>query len=168
MSRPLRTSERRLALLIGDGAAVLAAALLALWTWSITAGFPFDLAFLRSRAVWLLAVPFWLVLLIPTRQAGIALDIRQTAAGIARVAVALLVVYLSVFFYAGPDRLPRLVAIYLLWDASLLVLAWRIVALWSLTRAPFSRRVLIVGAGAAVAVVITLTNDGAIARPLSD
>ncbi len=154
MSRPLRTSERRLALLVGDGAAVLGAVLLALWTWSITAGFPFDQAFLRSRAVWLLAVPFWLVLLIPTRQAGVALDIRQTAAGIAQVAAALLVVYLGVFFYAGAERLPRLVAIYVLWDASLLVLGWRIVALWSLTRVPFSRRVLIVGAGPAVATAL--------------
>lgn len=158
MSRPLRTSERRIALFIGDGAAVLAAVLLALWTWSISAGFPFDQAFLRSRSVWLLAVPFWLVLLIPTRQAGIALDLRQTAAGIARVAAALLVVYLGIFFYAGPDRLPRLVAIYVLWDASLLVLGWRIVALWSLTRAPFSRRVLIVGAGPAVTTALEVLD----------
>ncbi len=49
MSRPLRASERRLALIIGDGAAVLAAVLLALWTWSITAGFPFDQAHPRTE-----------------------------------------------------------------------------------------------------------------------
>ncbi len=55
MSRPLRSSERRLALLFGDAAAALVAVLLALWTWSITAGFPYDLAFLRARVVWLLA-----------------------------------------------------------------------------------------------------------------
>jgi len=74
MSRPLRTSERRLVLLLGDAAAVLLAVLLALWTWSITAGFPYDLAFLRARVVWLLALPVWLVLLIPTRHAATALD----------------------------------------------------------------------------------------------
>lgn len=150
MSRPLRTSERRLALLLGDAAAVVAAVLLALWTWSLTAGFPFNLTFLRARAVWLLAVPFWLVLLIPTRDAGIALDIRQTAVGIIRAAAALLVIYLGAFFFAGGDRLPRLVVIYLFWDATLLVFGWRLVALWSLTRAPFSRRVLIAGSGHAL------------------
>ena len=61
MSRPLRTSERRVALLVGDGLAVTIAVLLALWTWSLTAGFPFDPAFLRARVVWLLAVPLWLL-----------------------------------------------------------------------------------------------------------
>ena len=155
----MRTSERRLALLLGDAAAVVAAVLLALWTWSITAGFPFNLAFLRARAVWLLAVPFWLVLLVPTRDARSALDIRQTTAGIVRAAAALLVIYLAAFFFAGGDRLPRLVVLYLFWDATLLVLGWRIVALWSLTRAPFSRRVLIVGSGHGLSTVFDVLTD---------
>lgn len=159
MSRPLRTSERRLALLLGDAAAVAAAVLLALWTWSITAGFPFDLAFLRARAIWLLAVPFWLVLLIPTRDARSALDIRQTGAGILHAAAALLAIYLGAFFYAGGDRLPRLVALYLFWDATLLVFGWRIVALWSLMRAPFSRRLLIVGSGHALSTALDVLKD---------
>lgn len=159
MSRPLRSSERRLALLFGDAAAVVVAVLLALWTWSITAGFPYDLAFLRERAVWLLAVPVWLVLLIPTRHAAIALDIRQTALGIVRAAATMLVIYLGVFFYAGGDRLPRLVAVYLFWDATLLVFAWRVVALWSLTQAPFSRRVLVAGSGQALLTAIDLLKD---------
>ena len=133
--------------------------LLALWTWSITAGSPYDLAFLRARAVWLLAVPVWLVLLIPTRHAAIALDIRQTALGIVRAAATMLVIYLGLFFYAGGDRLPRLVAVYLFWDATLLVFAWRVIALWSLTRAPFSRRVLIVGSGHALVTALDLLKD---------
>ncbi len=159
MSRPLRTSERRLALLLGDAAAVTVAVLLALWTWSLTAGFPFNLAFLRARVVWLLAVPFWLVLLIPTRDARSVLDIRETAAGVIRAAVALLIIYLGAFFFAGGDRLPRLVALYLFWDATLLVFGWRIVALWSLTRAPFSRRLLIVGSGHALSTAMDVLTD---------
>lgn len=141
-------------LLVGDAAAVTLAVLLALWTWSITAGFPFNVAFLRVRAVWLLAVPLWLALLGPTRPAGVAFDIRQTADGIARAAAALLVLYLGSFFYAGGDRLPRLVALYLFWDATLLVLGWRIIALWFFTRAPFSRRVLVVGSGGALSTAL--------------
>ena len=135
------------------------AVLLALWTWSITAGFPYDLAFLRERAVWLLAVPVWLVLLIPTRHAAIALDIRQTALGIVRAAATMLVIYLGVFFYAGGDRLPRLVAVYLFWDATWLVFGWRIVALWSLTQAPFSRRILVAGSGQALLTALDLLKD---------
>jgi len=159
VSRPLRTSERRLALLVGDGLAVAIAVLLALWTWSLTAGFPFDSAFLRARAVWLLAVPLWLVLLIPTRDARVALDVRQTALGIGRAAGALLIVYLGLFFYAGGDSLPRLVALYIFWDATLLVFAWRIVALWSLTRAPFSRRILVAGSGEALSTTFSVLAD---------
>jgi exopolysaccharide biosynthesis polyprenyl glycosylphosphotransferase len=159
MSRPLRTSERRLALLIGDALAVTAAVLLALWTWSLTSGFPFDGAFLRARAVWLLAVPLWLTALVPTRDAGIALDFRRTTRGVARAAGALLVVYLAVFFYTGGASLPRLVAVYLLWDATLLLFGWRLVALWSLTRAPFSRRVLVAGAGPTLSAALDLLRD---------
>jgi len=104
-------------------------------------------------------VPSWLVLLVPTRHASIALDIRQTALGIVRVAAILLAVYLGLFFYAGGDRLPRLVAVYVFWDATLLVLAWRLVALWSLTRAPFSRRILVTGSGQALVTAIELLRN---------
>ena len=48
MSRPLRASEQRVVLIAGDTLAVTAAVMLSLWTWSITAGFPFDAAFVRS------------------------------------------------------------------------------------------------------------------------
>ncbi|MGB7218070.1 MAG: sugar transferase [Vicinamibacterales bacterium] len=159
MSRPLRTSERRLVLFVGDALTVTAAVLLALWTWSLTAGFPFGPAFLRARAVWLLAVPLWLTLLVPTREAGIALDFRRTTRGVARAAGALLVVYLAAFFYTGGANLPRLVAVYLLWDATLLLFGWRLVALWSLTHATFSRRVLVAGAGPALSAALDLLHD---------
>jgi exopolysaccharide biosynthesis polyprenyl glycosylphosphotransferase len=159
VSRPLRTSERRLALLLGDALTVTAAVLLALWTWSLTSGFPFDPAFLRARAVWLLAVPLWLTALVPTRDAGIALDFRRTTRGVARAAGALLVVYLAAFFYTGGASLPRLVAVYLLWDATLLLFGWRLVALWSLTRAPFSRRVLVAGSGPALSTALDVLQD---------
>jgi exopolysaccharide biosynthesis polyprenyl glycosylphosphotransferase len=146
-------------LLLGDAAAVIAAVLMSLWTWSITAGFPYDLEFLRTHTIWMLAVPAWLVLLIPTREAAIALDIEQTARGILRAAATMLLVYLGLFFSTGGDRLPRLMALYLFWDATLLVFAWRLIALWSLTRAPFSRRLLVVGSGQALATAFTLLKS---------
>lgn len=159
MSRPLRPSERRLVLLIGDALAVTAAVLLALWTWSLTAGFPFDTSFVRAHAVWLLTVPLWLVGLVPTRQPRIALALRPTARGIVRSAGALLLVYLAAFFYVGSARLPRLVALYILWDATLLAFGWRVMVQWSFTRAPFSRRLLVVGSGHALSTAFDVLKD---------
>jgi exopolysaccharide biosynthesis polyprenyl glycosylphosphotransferase len=156
VSRPVRASERRLALLLGDAAAVTAAVLLALWTWSITAGFPFDLPFLRERGLWLLTVPAWVAALIPTRQAASALDLRETGLGVLRAAATMLVVYLAVYFSAGGDRLPRLVAVYLYWNATLLVLWWRLVAVWFFTRTPFVRRVVLLGEGQSLLAAVRL------------
>ena len=127
IARPLRTSERRTALAIGDTMAAGAAVLLALWTWTLTAGFPFDAAFVRAHAAWMLTVPPWVVGLIPTREARVALDLRQTARGIARVAGALLLLYVTIFFwFGGTDAASRAP---LLWDATLLIFGWRVAAL---------------------------------------
>ncbi len=159
MSRPLRRSERLLALFVGDAIAVTAATLLALWTWSLTSGFHFDATFLRSHASWLVAIPLWLLALAPTRAARVVLDSRATARGIAQAAGGLLLIYLAVFFYAGSERLPRLVALYLLWDAAWFVLGWRLVAQWSFGRMRLSRRILVAGSGRALQVALELLKD---------
>ena len=159
VSRPIHQSERRAALLAGDAIAVTFAVVLALWTWSITAGFPFSFAFLRTHAVWLLAIPFWLIGLAPTREAATVLNARRSAFGIAKVAGILLLVYLAAYFWVGGDRLPRLVALYVLWNATLLVLGWRIAAQWSFTRVAFSRRILIAGSGKPLAIAMSLLDD---------
>jgi exopolysaccharide biosynthesis polyprenyl glycosylphosphotransferase len=161
--RPLRAGERRLALAGGDTLAAAIATLLALWTWWMTAGGVFDAGFLREHVVWWLVVPIWVVLLGPTREAHVALHLRRSAPGIARAAAGLLVIYIGVFFVtgAGAARLPRLVALYLLWDATLLTLAWRLLARWMLTRPPFSRRVVVVGSGRAREMALRLLTEPA-------
>src|SRR5262245_45818722 len=159
MARPLRASERRLVLIVGDALAVTAAVLLALWTWSLTAGFPFNARFAGGHAIWFLAVPLWIVGLVPTRHPRIAFDTGATARGILQVAAVLLLVYMAAFFWIGGERLPRLVALYLLWDATILVFAWRVTAQWSFTRAPFSRRILIAGSGLALSKAFQVLAD---------
>jgi exopolysaccharide biosynthesis polyprenyl glycosylphosphotransferase len=154
--RPLHSSERRVALLTGDAIALTAAVLIALWTWSITAGFPLDGAFLRARALWFASVPLWLFALIPTRRGGIALDLLETAKGIGGAAGALMLVYLAAFFLLGGARLPRLNALYVLWDGTLILLGWRLIAQWSLTRAAFSRRIAVAGSGRPLEVALQL------------
>jgi exopolysaccharide biosynthesis polyprenyl glycosylphosphotransferase len=157
--QPLRSSERHAALFVGDAAALTMAVLLALWTWSLTAGFPLNVAFVRAHAIWFASVPLWLIVLIPTRRRSALLDMSESGRGIARATGALLLVYFAAFFFAGSARLPRLVALYLLWDGTLLLIGWRVVAQWSLTRAVFTRRVLIVGSGAPLEVARRLLES---------
>jgi len=70
----LQVSEHRLVLLAGDVVAAVAAILVSLWTWSMTAGHPFDAAFVVSRWWWLLAAPLWATALAPTRELPNALS----------------------------------------------------------------------------------------------
>jgi exopolysaccharide biosynthesis polyprenyl glycosylphosphotransferase len=68
-------------------------------------------------------------------------------------------IYLAIFFFAGSERLPRLVALYLLWDAAWLVFGWRLAAQWSFTRMRLSRRILVAGSGRALRVALDLLKD---------
>jgi exopolysaccharide biosynthesis polyprenyl glycosylphosphotransferase len=161
MARPLRPSERTFLIALCDTAAAVVAVVLAMWTWSITAGEPLSRAFIQGHTAWFLAVPIWTVALSPTRQSHNALAFRVTAEGLLHASGALFVAYLVAYFYAGPDVLPRLMAVYVLWNAAWLTLGGRLVLLWTLSQQPFARRLLIVGEGpAAVAAQALMTTPG--------
>jgi lipopolysaccharide/colanic/teichoic acid biosynthesis glycosyltransferase len=147
MARPLRPSERTFVFAIADALAATMAVALALWTWSLTAGFAFSADFATAQWPWFLAVPLWVVALAPTRLHGTALDLKVVQRGIAQAGGVLLVAYLTAYFFVGPDTLPRLVALYILWNAAWLTWAGRLLLLWTLTRQPFTRRMFIVGTG---------------------
>lgn len=156
MARAVRPSERALLLIIADAASAVGAVVLALWTWTFTAGFAFSIAFTLSHALWFLTIPIWVVALAPTRQASVALDVRDILIGIVRAAAVLFVVYLAVFFYAGRTALPRLVAVYVLWNCVGLTVAGRLVLLWALTRDQFTRRFIVVGDATAISTAVAL------------
>lgn len=147
---PFRQRERRLLLLIADLFAAIAAVVLALWTWSITSGFEFNAAFVTQRALWFLAVPAWVLALSYAHHPHYLLDLRATALALLRAAAALFVLYLVGFFVFGVAVLPRLVALYFVWDAALLSLAARLVTAWLVARRGRERRVLVVGEGSAI------------------
>ena len=147
---PFRHSERRLLLFTADIVAAIAAVTLALWTWSITAGYAFNWAFIDRRASWFLAALVWVVSLSYARHPHYALDPATTRRALARAGAAILFAYFALFFFAGRAVLPRLMAMYFVWDAALLTLAARLVAGWMIARQGRSRRVLIVGEGAAI------------------
>lgn len=143
----------------GDLIAASAAVAIAIWIWSITAGFPFTLAFVMDRVEWFLAAPAWMLALLPSHNVRTALSARATVAALLRAMAALLVVYLAVYFYVPPRALPRLVALYILWEGALLVLAWRLWYLWFFSRAPYLRRVLVVGSGDRAETAVHLLRE---------
>ena len=155
MPRVVRPAERTFLLVLLDAAGAFGAVWLGLWTWSFTAGFSFSWSFVVQHAEWLLTVPIWLVALAPTRHQSTMLDVRDTFIGIARAGAVLFFCYLLAFFYLG-DVLPRLVAMYVLWDSVALTVAGRLIALWGLTRDQFTRRLVIIGDAATVAATAAL------------
>ncbi|HUR20168.1 MAG TPA: exopolysaccharide biosynthesis polyprenyl glycosylphosphotransferase [Vicinamibacterales bacterium] len=159
MARPFRPSGRSLLLAISDGVSATAAVTLAMWTWSLTAGLPFSWLFVRDHSLWFLAVPIWVMTLSPTRHASAALDLRETLDGLLNASGALLVAYLAAYFYAGADVLPRLMALYILWNAAWLTFGGRLLLLWTLTRDPFMRRMLVVGDGTEAAAALALARE---------
>jgi exopolysaccharide biosynthesis polyprenyl glycosylphosphotransferase len=162
MARAPRPSERAVLLALSDTASATMAVVLATWTWSLTAGFGYSAAFVRDQAWWFLAVPLWVTALSPTRHSTIALDLRATASGLVHAGGVLLVAYLAVFFYAGSEALPRLVALYVLWNAAWLTLGGRLLLAWMLTRDSFTRNLLVVGDGPAADAAVALAREPAL------
>jgi exopolysaccharide biosynthesis polyprenyl glycosylphosphotransferase len=167
MARPLRSSERTFLLALSDTAASAVAVVLAMWTWSLTAGFPFSPSFLSSHAVWFGAVPIWVIALSPTRNTHTALELRAVARGLLHACSALFITYLVVFFYAGQEVLPRLMALYVLWNAAWLTLGGRLVLLWTLSRQTFARRPIVIGGGATLQAALNFVPGSAECSVLS-
>jgi len=163
MARLFRPSERTVVIAVADAAAATVAVVLALWTWSLTAGFVLSTTFIAVNWPWMMAVPLWTIALAPTRTRGTALDLKRVQRGVAQACGVLLTAYLVVYFFLGPDVLPRLVALYVLWNAAWLTYAGRLTLLWALTRESFARRMFIVGDGPTAAAARDLLASGALA-----
>jgi exopolysaccharide biosynthesis polyprenyl glycosylphosphotransferase len=143
----LHRSEHRLLLTTGDAVVAVVALTVALRMWSITTGFPFSLRFIVEHAAWLIAVPLWLAVTGPTRAWNSAHALPRTVGGLLSAAGALAAFYVILYFYAPPSALARLPALYFLWEAVLLTVAWRLIYLFVLGRGAFTRRAVIVGDG---------------------
>ena len=160
--RGLQPSEHRALLVAGDAVALTAGVVVSLWTWSITAGFPFSLEFVWERAVWFLAIPIWLAALAPSYNLRTARSVGRTAATLAQALGLLLVAYLALYFYAPRSGLPRLVALYVLWEGALLTLGWRLAYIWYVANVHGDKRVLIVGATAAGRAALRLIGEASL------
>jgi len=157
----LRAAELRLLLASGDLAIGVAAVLVALLLWNITAGYPYGPAFVLLHLGWFAAAPAWMVALRTARQPRVAFFVGQTLTAIVHAAFALLVVYLAVYFYAPRQALPRLMVLHVLWQACLLTFAWRLTFIWLFTETSLRRRIVVVGTGrAGRALVKVLAESG--------
>lgn len=145
MSRALHPSERRAILALGDAGAAAVAVALAVWTWTITAGLDLSPAVLVGHRWWFAAVPIWTLALASTRDGGAARTARALVSGLLRAAGWLFACYLAAYFWGGPDRLPRLLAVYILWNAVWLTVATRAASAWVFAHSRFRQRALIVG-----------------------
>jgi exopolysaccharide biosynthesis polyprenyl glycosylphosphotransferase len=153
--RGLQPSEHRALLAAGDACAATAAVVVALWLWSIPAGYPFSTGFVTGHAWWFVAAAFWFVAAaIPAAPSSVAFSLRRTLAALARGAAILLIVYGGWYFYA-PRLLPRLVVLYFIWEATLLTLAWRLIFVTVFSRQRFRQRAIIVGSGPDAALALS-------------
>ena len=157
--RSLQRSEHRALLLTGDIAALSAGVALSLWAWSVTAGFAFTWVFVQERAAWFLAVPVWMLALATSYDLRTSLSVPGTVRALAWAVVVLLAAYLVVYFYALRYELPRLVALYVLWEGALLTLGWRLVYIWFVTHFPLDKHVLILGASDAGQTMLRLLRE---------
>src|SRR6266852_5331836 len=105
--RVLQPSEHRALLAAGDACAATAAVVVALWLWSIPAGWHFSAGIVADHAWWFVAAAFWLVAAsIPAAPSSIAFSLRRTLAVLARGAAIMLIAYGAWYFYAPPRGLP--------------------------------------------------------------
>lgn len=160
LTRSLRASEHRALLAVGDLSAAMLAGLIALWLWSIPAGAQFSWDFVAGRLPWFAGgAVMWLAAAgLPSVHRSIAFSVRRTAAALLRGALALILLYLSAYFYAPRGVLPRLAALYFLWEALLLTFAWRLIFVAVFSRERFRRRAVIVGSGPAAALALHLVR----------
>jgi exopolysaccharide biosynthesis polyprenyl glycosylphosphotransferase len=149
----LQASEHRALLALGDLGAAALAVVVSLALWTMTAGVGMGEAF-RTRGWWFLAAVAWSLGMAPARDARRALSIPATLRAVVRLAVALLAFYLAVYFYAPRQSLPRLLALYFAWEASLLTAAWRFVYVRLATEGGVARRMIIVGSGPEAAALV--------------
>jgi len=147
----LRTTERRIILLLGDALMSGVALMVSLYLWAAKDQWlKFSTTFLETRPpLWFWLLPLiWLLLMIELYDIRRAGKRSETLRGLLISGSIGFGLYLLVFFFfSGPDSLPRLGVAYFIIGSIVLTLLWRMLYIRVFTSPRFMRRVLIVGAG---------------------
>ena len=148
---PLQISERRTLLVVGDLLLVNGAVLLALRIWTLRdPRLRFSLEFILSQTRWfVILTALWLFLasLNNFYNLHVADYLHLSGAALVRTTALVLLIYLGIYFASPRHALPRLFILYFGVASFSLVGLWRAGYVLLLSRAPFQRRALIVGAG---------------------
>ncbi len=154
--RPLRwrlkTTERRLILLLGDFTVAWIGLIVSLYFWSQRDQWlNFSLEFIRDRpASWFYLLPFvWLLLIIDLYDVHRSSRIIETIRGVGIAVAISFAIYFSVFFFSEPNSLPRTGVAGFIIATSIFTVLWRLLYINVFTAQQFLRRVIIVGAGRA-------------------
>jgi exopolysaccharide biosynthesis polyprenyl glycosylphosphotransferase len=158
----IRPRDQRTILLVGDLLVSIVALICGLYFWGQKdAWLNFSWDFLQNRvAFWFYLLPlFWILLLVELYDLHRARNPRQTLTWIAIAGATGVLLYALVYLVSPPNSLPRWgIGIFLI-VASMLTLAWRSLYILLVSAEASQRRVLVIGAGNAGAVVARIWRD---------
>lgn len=159
----LRSSERRIVLLIGDLLVGFIALMVGLYFWGQSDWLHFSWAFLQERPpFWFFLMPFiWLLfLLVELYEIRRSNSTRETVKGILIAASIVTVGYLILFFTAhDPNTLPRRAVAVFGVCVVLLTMVWRLIYIRVFAAPQFLRRVLIIGGGKAGTAMVKAIKE---------
>ncbi len=144
----LRITERRVVIMVGDAAAVIAAVVAALAVWARVAEYAFSPAFVVSEAIWFVVLPpMWMLLAAANDfyELPVASNRLVSFQRLVRITGQLLVIYLIVFFFSPRDALPRLFIFYYGIASFVFIGLWRMAMPSLIDRASEARLILIIG-----------------------
>ena len=146
-----RPRQRINLLLIGDLIASGLALFLALFLWSLfDEWLTFSFEFIAARTpIWFYFLPLlWIFLLLELYDLRRAINMQNTLRAILFSGIFLFAVYLVIYFAVDPSiQLPRLAIGFFIPLTAIFTLIWRRVYIGIFSTGPFSRKVMIVGAG---------------------
>jgi len=135
------------AAVVSDVLAASLALALGLWTWTLTAGVGLSWAVMLGHLTWAWFVPIWAMTVWILADQRWPQRLRPMVWCRIEAALWLLAGYLVVFFWSGTDRLPRILAVYVLWDAIWCSIGVRALVLWLARPGTAGRRIAVVGTG---------------------
>jgi exopolysaccharide biosynthesis polyprenyl glycosylphosphotransferase len=154
---PLRLEERKLLLVAVDLLVIVLGALGSMYAWSVQRRSPFDLDFIVQQSRWFIVFAvLWIVASAVTNfyDIRLAADLGSVWSSIFKASVVAFAGYLIIYYFAAPGSIPRNIAGYQAFFTFLGIALSRSLYRLLIGRSPFSRRVIVVGAGGAGQAIV--------------
>lgn len=158
----MRTSERRLILLIVDVLVVNLSVLIGLWFWAVRGRRIFSLELVLAGFHWFIFMTIvWLLVgyLNGFYELETAADMQRGIVSLVRTGIIAFLIYPIIYFFLPPKSLARRPVFFSEVIGFFLLGLWRLLYATVLTAPRFQRRVLIVGAGWAGRTIAQAVQD---------